>query len=244
MSPLGQFQISLHEENLEIWNRYILKQFLERIFSKGFLNISKSGKKIMGKSKFQSKIEKKIETRAHQTKGRHVYYDEKIDQKGPGMSKGIFVLLIGIMIIGAGTGSYFLFGGNTNNDDDTDTSSTTTTTSTTTTSTTTTTTTITFTGEAIQEGDHFKAHFKLWVADEPGTDGVTDTSATPVQDSTFDEPFEFSTDDVIEGFKNNVLGMRAGEERTFTLEVGEGYPAPHELAFYRLTFWVYIFEVI
>ena len=69
----------------------------------------------MGKSKYSLKVEKKIQTGGkHQKESRHVYYDEKITQKGPGMSKNVFVLILAIIVIGAGTGTYFLLTGNSN----------------------------------------------------------------------------------------------------------------------------------
>ena len=95
----------------------------------------------------------------------------------------------------------------------------------------------------LQEGDGFRAHYKLWVADISGPDGVIDTSALPYQDSTSGDPFEASTANVIEGFKDNILGMLEGDEKTFTLESGEGYTSD-DLAFYRLTFWVQIVEIL
>jgi hypothetical protein len=187
----------------------------------------------MGKSKYSLKAQKKIQTGGnHQKKGRHVYYDEKIASKGSGMSKNIFVLIIGIMVIGAGTGAYFLLTGNNDSND----------------------TTITDDGlgedggttipeDGLQEGDSFRAHYKLWVADMSGPDGVIDTNEPPYQDSTSGDPFESTTGQVIEGFKNNILGLKEGEEITFTLESGEGYTSG-DLANYRLTFWVKIVEIL
>lgn len=178
----------------------------------------------MGKSKYSLKAQKKIQTGGnHQKKSRHVYYDEKIAQKDQGISKNVFVLLIGVIIIGAGTGTYFLLTGNNANNGNDGTL---------------------FAEDELQEGDAFIAHYKLWVADISGPDGVIDTSAAPDQDSTTGDPFEFTTDGVIEGFKNNVLGMKEGEEITFTLESGEGYTGDHRLAGYRLTFWVQIIEIL
>ena len=97
----------------------------------------------------------------------------------------------------------------------------------------------------IQEGDEFKAHYKLWIADISGSSGVINTSAAPYEDSTIDDdgdPMELTTFDVIEGFKNNILGMKEGEEKTFTLESGEGYTVG-DLANYRLTYWVKILDI-
>ena len=182
----------------------------------------------MGKSKYSLKVEKKIQTGGnHQKKSRHVYYDEKTVQKGPGMSKNVFVLLIAIMVIGAGTGTYFLLTGK-DNDFGTGGSN-----------------NSPYADDELQEGDKFLAHYKLWVANESGHDGVIDTSQVPFQDSTQNngEPIEFTTDRIIVGFKNNVLGMKEGEENTFTLESGEGY-VTEDLAFYRLTFWVQIVEIL
>ena len=80
-------------------------------------------------SKFQKKVEKKIQTGDQRTKKRHVYYDEKIENRNSSsMSKGAFILLIGLIVIGAGTGSYFIFADNNDNGDDNTTTSTTTTT--------------------------------------------------------------------------------------------------------------------
>ncbi len=180
----------------------------------------------MGKSKFSLKAQAKIQTGAHQKNSRHVYYDEKITQKGTGMSKNVFVLLLAIMLIGAGTGAYFLLTGNKDNIGSGGTNNT------------------TNNEDGLQEGDGFKAHYKLWIADESGPDGVIDTSAAPDEDSTEDDgdPLDFTTDRVIEGFKNNILGLKEGEETTFTLESGEGYTTD-DLAYYRLTFWVQIVEI-
>ena len=170
----------------------------------------------MGKSKFSLKVEKKIQTSGnHQKKSRHVYYDEKITQKGTGMSKNVFVLLLAIMVIGAGTGAYFLLTGNNDNIGSGGTNNT------------------TNNEDGLKEGDAFLAHYKLWVADVSGSDGVIDTSEAPYQEKTL----EFTTNGVIEGFKNNILGLKEGEETTFTLESGEGYTTD-DLAYYRLTFWV------
>ena len=180
----------------------------------------------MGKSKFSVKAQEKIQTKGnHRTKSRHVYYDEKISQKGTKISKNVFVLLIGIMVIGAGTGTYFLLTGNSNDTIIGDN------------------TTSTIPEGGLQEGDGFRAHYKLWVADISGPYGVIDTSAPPYQDSTSGDPFESTTANVIEGFKNNILGMLEGEEKTFTLESGDGYTSD-DLAFYRLTFWVQIVEIL
>jgi len=38
--------------------------------------------------------------------------------------------------------------------------------------------------------------------------------------------------------------MEEGDEKTFTLESGEGYTGTHPLAYYRLTFWVQIVEIL
>ncbi len=182
----------------------------------------------MGKSKYSLKAQEKIHTGANpRTKSRHVYYDEKIAQKGSGMSKNVFVLLIGLMVIGAGTGVYFLLTGDSNNTviGGNNTS--------------------TIPEGGLQEGDRFMAHYKLWKADISGPDGVIDTSGPTYDNSTKinDDPIEFSTDRVIVGFKNNILGMKEGEEKTFTLESGEGYTSD-TLAYYRLTFWVQIVEIL
>ena len=182
----------------------------------------------MGKSKYSLKAQEKIHTGGNtRTKSRHVYYDEKISQKGPGMSKNVFVLLIGLMVIGAGTGAYFLLTGNSNNTVNDGNTST------------------TIPEGGLQEGDVFRAHYKLWRADISGPDGVIDTSGPTYDSSTKydDDPSELSTDKVIAGFKNNILGMKEGEETTFTLESGEGYTSG-ELAGYRLTFWVQIVEIL
>ena len=184
----------------------------------------------MGKSKYSLKVEKKIHTGGnHQKKSRHVYYDEKITQKGPGMSKNVFVLFLAIMLIGAGTGAYFLLTGNDNNDNNENGGNNTT----------------PIDEDGLQEGDGFRAHYKLWIADVSGPSGVIDTSAAPDEDSTKNDgdPLEFTTDGVVVGFKNNILGLKEGEETTFTLESGEGYTGSHKLAFYRLTFWVQIVEI-
>ena len=69
----------------------------------------------MGKSKFSAKVEKKIRTSDPQKKIRHVYYDEVITPKGPSISKNVFILIIGIILIGSGTGIYFLIAGNIDN---------------------------------------------------------------------------------------------------------------------------------
>ena len=179
----------------------------------------------MGKSKYSLKAQEKIQTGGnHRTKSRHVYYDEKISQKGPGMSKNVFVLLIGLMVIGAGTGAYFLLTGNNDNDGNGGN---------------------TTTERVLQVGDEFRFHYKLWIADISGPSGVIDTSAAPDEDSAKDNdgaPMEYTTFDVIEGFKNNILGMKEGEEKTFTLESGEGY-TDGELANYRLTYWVKILDI-
>ena len=178
----------------------------------------------MGKSKYSLKVEKKIQTGSnHQKKSRHVYYDEKITQKGPGMSKNAFVLILAIMIIGAGTGTYFLLTGNDdNNGNDNNGNG-----------------DIIIPEGGLQEGDGFRAHYKLWKADVSGPNGVIDTSAAPDEENTL----EFTTDGVIEGFKNNILGLKEGEETTFTLESGEGYTSGNS-AYYRLTFWVQIVEIL
>ena len=176
----------------------------------------------MGKSKYSLKAQEKIHTGANpRTKSRHVYYDEKIAQKGSGMSKNVFVLLIGLMVIGAGTGAYFLLTGNSNDTVNSGSN------------------TSTIPEGGLQEGDKFRAHYRLWIADVSGPDGVIDTSATPDEENTLD----FTTDGVIEGFKNNVLGMEEGEEKTFTLESGEGYTSGIN-AYFRLTFWVKIVEIL
>ena len=124
----------------------------------------------MGKSKFQSKVEQKIQTSGTKKKSRHVYYDEKIAQKGPRMSKNVFVLLIGIIIIGVGTGSYFLLMGNENRDVNGGNTTTTT------------------PEGGLQEGDLFKFHYKLWNASVEDPEGFIDTSAAPDQDSTTSVP--------------------------------------------------------
>ena len=179
----------------------------------------------MGKSKYSLKAQEKIQTGGnHRTKSRHVYYDEKIAQKGSEMSKNVFVLLIGLMVIGAGTGAYFLLTGNSDNNVNNGT------------------TTPTIPEGGLQEGDGFRAHYKLWIADVSGSSGVITTSAAPYQDSTSGDPFEATTGDVIAGFKNNILGMKEGEEKNFTVESGEGYTSG-DLAFYRLSYWVRIVDI-
>jgi len=167
------------------------------------------------------KAQEKIQTGGnHRKKSRHVYYDEKIVQNETKISKNVLVLLIGLMVVGAGTGVYFLLAGNNGNN------------------------TNIFAEDIIREGDGFRAHYKLWRADVIGPSGVIDTSAHPYQDSTTGDPLDFTTGGVIEGFKNNILGMKEGEETTFTLESGEGYTGDHRLADYRLTFWVQIVEIL
>ena len=178
----------------------------------------------MGKSKFSAKVEKKIQTRDPHKKSRHVYYDEKITQKGPSMSKNVFILVIGIIMIGSGTGIYFLLAGNSANNGNGGSTATT-------------------LGDVLSEGDVLKAHYKLWIADVSGPWGVIDTSEAPDEDSTIGDPFESTTEDVILGFKINILGMIEGEGKTFTLESGDGYTTG-ELADFRLTFWVQIVEIL
>jgi len=138
--------------------------------------------------------------------------------------KNVFVIIIGLMVIGAGTGAYFLLTGNNDNDVNGGNST---------------------TEQVLQVGDEFRFHYKLWIADISGSSGVINTSAAPYEDSTIDDdgdPMELTTFDVIEGFKNNILGMKEGEEKTFTLESGEGYTVG-DLANYRLTYWVKILDI-
>jgi len=182
----------------------------------------------MGKSKYSLKAQEKIHTGASpRKKSRHVYYDEKIAQKGSGMSKNVFVLLIGLMVVGAGTGAYFLLTGNINNTviggNNTSTNP----------------------EGGLQEGDEFRAHYRLWIADVSGPSGIIDTNDPPDQDSTLNNgaPLDFTTDGVIEGFKNNILGLEEGEEKTFILESGEGYTSG-DIAYFRLIFWVQIVEIL
>ena len=125
------------------------------------------------------------------------------------------------MVIGAGTGAYFLLTGNNDNDGNGGN---------------------TTPERILQVGDGFRVHYRLWVADVSGSSGVINTSAPPYEDSTTGEPLESTTFDVIEGFKNNILGMKEGEEKTFTLESGEGYTSG-DLAFYRLSYWVRIVDI-
>jgi len=182
----------------------------------------------MGKSKYSLKAQEKIHTGASpRKKSRHVYYDEKIAQKGSGMSKNVFVLLIGLMVIGTGTGAYFILTRDSNNTINGGNN------------------TSTIPEGGLQEGDRFMAHYKLWKADISGPDGVIDTSGPTDDNSTIydDDPSELSTDKVIVGFKNNILGMKEGEEKTFTLESGEGYTSGIN-AYFRLTFWVKIVEIL
>lgn len=185
----------------------------------------------MGKSKYSAKVEKKIQSSGPKKKNRHVYYDEKIAQKGPGMSKNVFVFLIGMIIIGSGTGFYFILAGN--NIDDVDGDPTSTTTATTSTPT---------TGNVLEAGDRFVCNYKLWKADVAGPSGYIDTSELPIEDSTNTEPLDTTTDRLIPGFTANILGMEEGEEITFTLESGEGYTSGVN-AYYRLTFWVQIIKI-
>jgi len=127
------------------------------------------------------------------------------------------------MVIGAGTGAYFLLTGNNDNDGNGGN---------------------TTPERILQVGDGFRVHYKLWRADISGPDGVIDTSGPTYDNSTKidDDPIEYTTFDVIEGFKNNILGMKEGEEKTFTLESGEGYTSG-DLANYRLTYWVKIVDI-
>jgi hypothetical protein len=136
--------------------------------------------------------------------------------------KNVFVIIIGLIVIGAGTGAYFLL--TRNNDDDVNGGNTT-------------------SERVLQLDDRFRAHYKLWIADISGPSGVIDTSAAPDEDTTAGDPMELTMDGVVEGFMFNILGLIEGDETTFTLESGEGYTTG-DTAYFRLTYWVQIVEIL
>jgi len=96
----------------------------------------------------------------------------------------------------------------------------------------------------VEEGDIVTVHYVGWLEDERIYDGrrVFDSSRDVDQDTiiTFTErargePFQFTVDreEVIDGWVENVVGMREGQTKTFTIPPEKAYPGWSEDLIYE-----------
>lgn len=99
--------------------------------------------------------------------------------------------------------------------------------------------------KVVEEGDQVTAHYIGWLEDDRIYEGrrVFDSSREVDQDTiiTFadrerGDPFQFTVDreEVIDGWVEEVIGMREGETKTFTLPPEKAYPAWSEDLIYEI----------
>jgi hypothetical protein len=173
----------------------------------------------MGKSKYQIKAQKSVETSKTATKvGRPKYYDEEFLEKkkskaqtqsgAPGLAIFLTVIIVtsvfGIITYVDSTKPpeeqkiLSLFRRDSGGDDITEL-------------------------KRIEQGDTATMHYMLWIDDN--RDGIIDTSQPPYQQTQEDQPFttEVSPGRLILGFYYNLLGMEEGEEKTFELPANVDY---------------------
>jgi hypothetical protein len=158
----------------------------------------------MGKSsKFQVKVNTKIKSEDYQL-GKKVprkkYYDEKIEQKG-GISKGMFVFMVGMIIIGGLTGIGLLIAKNmpsSYNPNDTQ-------------------TTTADPNLFIEDGDLVVFQYTLWAAPrDSGVDGVINLD-TPIQGPLSYETLIRRGYDLPSGVYLALLNMKSGNTKEFNL---------------------------
>ncbi len=205
----------------------------------------------MPKSKYQLNVEKKIKETDAQA-GRKKYYDETITLKKsksniPFYAFILLCVVIGGSIIGMQVNETqkekqaleFLRPTYEYSDTNTET---------------TTTTVIT---SGLKPGDNVEIEYKLWVDDDK--DGNVDTGTTPYQGPATFPIEDLKKGQLINGFYYNILGMKKGETKTFTVDatVDEdnngiddvtgkellGYGKGHELYNKKLVFWVRIVSI-
>jgi len=207
----------------------------------------------MGKSKYQMKAQKSLETSNTATKAtRPKYYDEEFLEKkkqkaqttsgAPGVAIFLTVMIaasvFGVIVYVDSTKPLeeqiilpFLRGDNSGDVIET---------------------------IVIERGDTVSMHYRLWA--DLDRDGFIDTSQEPYQETSEGQPFstEVQPDKLILGFYNNLLGMEEGEEKTFELPAnedinGDGYDdltgdpvlsyTSGDLANMKLVFYIYIIAI-
>ncbi len=98
--------------------------------------------------------------------------------------------------------------------------------------------------KVVEEGDQVTVHYIGWLEDERIYDSrrVFDSSRDVEQDTIISfverprgEPFQFTVDreEVIDGWVENVVGMREGETKTFTVPPEKAYPGWSEDLIYE-----------